>query len=545
MAQNKKYDYALPIGTILSGKENSYHIEEVLGQGGYGITYKVWSIIKNGQIPVKVPFAIKEHFVNGRCHRAADGVTVEYSQEAAEDVEESLKDFVKEGRLLNKICQSDDEAVRYVVPVNEVIEANNTAFYVMQYLEGGSLRDMVIGNHGGLPEAMAVSLIKPIARAVDYIHQNQILHMDIKPGNIVMHKNLLNGQDEPVLIDFGVSLHFNKKGGLTTMHTSIGRTEGFSPIEQYGAIETFMPQIDVYALGATLYYLLTGKIPLSAFNITPSAIDANLPLNVSERTRTAIKHAMEKEHHFRTKSASTFLWELENDLKPAASVEIDSNMTVKKKVTPKSGLKHNKNSALPVLMKRLISGVVGNAKRIGIALLLLVVVFGIYMLASSIGSSKKDSINAFDESLIENMNSQEVQDPVEESLTPTNQVTNEEPQPKTENTTIQEEKPANDKTKEKPNSQQSESKVDKKPEKQEKTELKPLTDAELFAKAKSANDWSTIESLGNKGFSPAYYVLALHYWNIGNAGLCKKWAQKAVNAGVQVEAAKRLLSETE
>lgn len=77
--------YILPIGTILTGGQNSYHVEEVLGQGGYGITYKVWAVTKDGQIPVKVPFAIKEHFVNGRCHRAADGVTVEYSQEAAED----------------------------------------------------------------------------------------------------------------------------------------------------------------------------------------------------------------------------------------------------------------------------------------------------------------------------------------------------------------------------------------------------------------------------------------------------------------------------
>ena len=161
MANNKDYKYTLPIGTKLRGREYTYHIEDVLGQGGYGITYKVWAIIKNGQIPVKVPFAIKEHFVNGRCHRAADGMTVEYSQEAAEDVEESLKDFVKEGRLLNKICQADDEAVKFIVPVNEVIEANNTAYFVMQYLEGGSLRRMVL-NSGAMMEERALTLIKPI-----------------------------------------------------------------------------------------------------------------------------------------------------------------------------------------------------------------------------------------------------------------------------------------------------------------------------------------------------------------------------------------------
>jgi len=180
MVNSKKYEYTMTIGTKLKGAK-TYHIEEVLGQGGYGITYKVWAVTKEGQIPVKVPFAIKEHFVNGRCHRVADGVTVEYSQEAAEDVEESLKDFIKEGRLLNRICQTDDEAVRYIVPVNEVIEANNTAYFVMQYLEGGSLRKMVLANQGGLPEENALALIKPIVRAVNFIHRHKVLHMDNHP----------------------------------------------------------------------------------------------------------------------------------------------------------------------------------------------------------------------------------------------------------------------------------------------------------------------------------------------------------------------------
>lgn len=342
MVSNKKYEYTLSIGTKLQGAK-TYHIEEVLGQGGYGITYKVWAVTKEGRIPVKVPFAIKEHFVNGRCHRAADGVTVDYSQEAAEDVEESLKDFVKEGRLLNKICQVSDEAVRYIVPVNEVIEVNNTAYFVMQYLEGGSLRRMVL-NSGALPEEKALALIKPIVRAVDFIHRHKVLHMDIKPENIVMHRNLLTGQDEPVLIDFGVSLHFNKKGGLTSKHTSFGHTEGFSPIEQYGAVETFAPWIDVYALGATLYYLLTGKTPPKAFDMTPDDVDKNLPPEVSKRTKAAIKHAMTKDYHDRTQSASTFLWELENDYEPVVrkapdfqkDVE-DTNVTVKKKVVQTKG----------------------------------------------------------------------------------------------------------------------------------------------------------------------------------------------------------------
>ncbi len=323
---DKVYEFPLPIGTVITGEvmPNSngeryqYHVESVLGQGGFGITYKVWCIVRNGQIRIRTNFAIKEHFVKGRCHRGSDGVTVEYSQEAAADVEDSLKDFIKEGRLLQSICQVKDpndsrnKGYQNIVPVNEVIEVNNTAYFVMQYLDGGSLRDMILNSGTGMVEEKALSLMVPVCQAVSYIHSHGILHMDIKPENIVMRRNLITTQEEPVIIDFGVSLHFDKKGSLTTKHTSFGRSEGFSPVEQYGAIESFQPKIDVYALGATLFYLLVGKTPPSAFNVTPDYIEKSIPSNVSERTRKAILHAMAKDSHYRTPSADVFITELED-----------------------------------------------------------------------------------------------------------------------------------------------------------------------------------------------------------------------------------------
>lgn len=544
MSNNQKqYTFTLPVGTILTGGQNSYQIEEVLGQGGYGITYKVWAIIKNGQIPVKVPFAIKEHFVNGRCHRAADGITVEYSQEAAEDVEESLKDFVKEGRLLNKICQADDEAVRYIVPVNEVIEANNTAYFVMQYLEGGSLRRMVL-NSGAMTEERALTLIKPIARAVDFIHHHNVLHMDIKPENIVMHRNLMTGQEEPVLIDFGVSLHFNKKGGLTSKHTSFGHTEGFSPIEQYGAVETFAPWMDVYALGATLYYLLTGKTPPSAFSITSDIIDTNLPLTVSQRTRTAIKYAMAKDYHDRTQSASTFLWELENDYEPIVEETsdgqkdvVDTNMTVKKKPVQTEGT--NPQPPVPPIPSRKWIRLLA----VGIAL---VAILGAYLkfgpkssqnvinpddsmhelwIADSIEKARKDSI-AMEEAKIQRARQDSIDRAHRDSV----------------RKSIMEEAAPQQETANKP---PKESKAEAKPDKKAKPEPKQkvLSDAEVFAKAKASGDWATIEALGNKGYSSAYYELARHYYKDDpNEDKCRKWANKAVSAGIQVEEAKIFLN---
>lgn len=324
--EKKTFEFTLPVGTILTGdvmpngngEHYQYHVESVLGQGGFGITYKVWCIVKNGQIRTRTFFAIKEHFVKGRCHRAKDGVTVEYSQEAATDVEDSLKDFVKEGRLLQSICQVGNpkdlrnRGYQNIVPVNEVIEANNTAYFVMEYLDGGCLRDMIQKTGTGMSEEKALSLMVPICQAVSYIHGHGILHMDIKPENIVMRRNLVTMLEEPVLIDFGVSLHFDKKGSLTTKHTSFGRSEGYSPIEQYGEIKKFQPQIDVYALGATLLYFLSGKTPPSAFNITSDYIEKNIPSSVSDRTRKAIIHALAKDSTKRTPSAEAFISELAN-----------------------------------------------------------------------------------------------------------------------------------------------------------------------------------------------------------------------------------------
>ena len=518
----KKYVFTLPVGTILTGGQNSYHIEDVLGQGGYGITYKVWTIIKNGQIPVKVPFAIKEHFVNGRCHRAADGVTVEYSQEAAEDVEESLKDFVKEGRLLNKICQVSDEAVRYIVPVNEVIEVNNTAYFVMQYLEGGSLRRMVL-NGGALPEEKALALIKPIVRAVDFIHRHKVLHMDIKPENIVMHRNLLTGQEEPVLIDFGVSLHFNKKGGLTSKHTSFGHTEGFSPIEQYGAVESFAPWIDVYALGATLYYLLAGKTPPKAFDMSLDDVDKNLPPEVSKRTKAAIKHAMTKDYHDRTQSASTFLWELENDYEPVDTITskeqknvADTNVTVKKKVA------HTGDITPPTLVPP-------TPKRKWFWLLAAcVVLVALFVVFKAIPNGTTDA----DQPIPNDTTAANKQDTVhhgkeegiEDTLTPV---------VKDQVDTKASVNPSEKEVKSDGNSGQSQngSKAEKKSETTEsKRENIPVDNESRYQEAVSTNNKTVIKELAAKGYAKAYSKVANIYLKEGRYSDADNYARRALGS---------------
>lgn len=308
-----EHKFTLPKGTILRHKtglikseERTYTIENVLGQGGFGITYLASSTISIGNTIHKVFFAIKEFFVQKQCYRENGETTMRFSPAAKEDVEECRKEFIAEARRLNIICHD----TRNIVNVNEVFEANNTAYYVMEYLDGSNLRNMISQNGGALPEKKAIDFLLPIAEAISMIHEkHQLLHCDISPDNIMLRRHE-DGTLEPVLIDFGESLHFNSKGNLTTTHTGQGVKDGFSPQEQYGGIKQFDPRIDVYALAATMYYLVVGRVPKSALEITPEDIENSLPSGLSASLCSAIKHGMEKNKKNRTTTVKDFIYEL-------------------------------------------------------------------------------------------------------------------------------------------------------------------------------------------------------------------------------------------
>ena len=322
MSNDKEYKYALSKGKILKGGKYAYCIDSVLGQGGYGFTYKVSFKTKIGNIPVTLYFAVKELFVKGHCYRGADGLSMEYSEASAPEVKESLRDFITEGNRLAQFCKHDT----HIVNVNEVFEANNTAYYVMEYLEEGDLRKKVLDNRGALPEAQALSYVLPVAEAVSYLHGEHMLHMDIKPENIVIRKGTDGNHDEPVLIDFGVSLHFNKKGELTSKHDSVGVSFGYSAPEQHEGIFHFAPEIDVYSLGATLYYLLTGKSPQSPSDMQPDYIRRTLPQTVSNQVREAIVHALRYNKSERTKTVADFIHELTYKEEPKKDPEIPAEL---------------------------------------------------------------------------------------------------------------------------------------------------------------------------------------------------------------------------
>jgi len=304
MVTQKQYKYSLPIGHKLQGGENDYVIEEVLGKGGYGVTYKVKATVFVKKIPFDVHFAVKEYFPD-ICSREADNATIKIPETKHDEIVDGIKDFINEGRKLQDVCDLNPN----IVNVNEVFEANGTAYYVLEYLEGGDLRKMVKNNGKPLTEQQMLDVITPIGSAVQCLHDNHILHLDIKPDNIVMRRKS-DGTEEPVLIDFGIAVHFGNDDMPTSKTPSQGISPGYSPIEQYSPVKKFEPRIDVYSFAATCLYLLTGKDPMEAFDMTPVTLRNEIPQTVSPHIAQALAHAMSKDKHDRTNSVDEMIREM-------------------------------------------------------------------------------------------------------------------------------------------------------------------------------------------------------------------------------------------
>ena len=300
-----EYEFALPIGAQLKSPDLTYVVVETLGYGSFGITYKVSSTIMVNNVPITTFFAVKEHFMKG-CYRDTDGCTMVSAPSIKKDVELSRKDFIIEAKRLNKMSGMSPN----IVKVNEVFEYYGTAYYVMQYLDGGEMSEH-LEKEGALSEAQSLAIIRPIAEAVKLIHKERLLHLDIKPGNIVLMTDPSTGNQYPVLIDFGIAKHFSSTGAPTSSISAKGASNGYAPQEQYSEVNHFAPEIDVYALGATLLHFLSGEQPKNAFDITPEDINAMLPDAVSNRTRKAILAAMESKKTQRTPTVAAFLESLE------------------------------------------------------------------------------------------------------------------------------------------------------------------------------------------------------------------------------------------
>lgn len=318
------FPQALPTGTLLRGSANSYRIERVLGSGGFGITYLASTTLSVDGISVKAHFAIKEHFPKDLCSREPDGMVYCHTNNS-ERVEATLKDFVTEARRLRKIAAATSN--QNIVKVREVFEANGTAYYVMEYLEGPTIAQYV-ASHGAFDEAGALTIMQPILHAAEHLHANSITHLDIKPANIVLCSDGDSGM-RPVLIDFGLAKHYDAYGMATSTINTIGCSKGYAPLEQYAGLRKFSPQSDVYALAATLLFMLSGQTPPHAEDITPQHIAGMLyGTGVSAEIVRAIQHGMAYSRADRTASATQLIRELGSvacEVQPDASPETISH----------------------------------------------------------------------------------------------------------------------------------------------------------------------------------------------------------------------------
>ena len=312
-----------PNTTLQGGK---YRIERVLGQGGFGNTYVGY----NTEFEETV--AIKEFFMKGVTER--DETTRAVSVSNAENVqqfEEQREKFKKEARRLRKLKNE------HIVKVHDLFEENGTAYYVMDFIDGESLAESMKRKGQSFSETEVRSILPQILEALREVHQNEIWHLDLKPGNIMMEKS-----GNAYLIDFGASKQIRANGSMTTS-TALCYTPGYAPNEQIGQMyDRFGPWTDIYALGATIYNLLTNKKPPMAIDIEEDEEEAfDFPNSISEDMRKLVVWMMQPKRKARPQNVDGLfdMLKVDQTVKEKPPVEPKPEPKSRQKSTQKASAK--------------------------------------------------------------------------------------------------------------------------------------------------------------------------------------------------------------
>jgi serine/threonine protein kinase len=296
----------LPVHTKLQA--DHFVIDEVLSQGGFGITYGATDTRLNRAV------AIKEFFPHG-CVR--QGLLVHPSgSEPVASFDKAKAKFIEEARALAQFHHPN------IVQVHTFFLENNTAYMVMEYLRGRTLGQLV-NEQGKIEEANAVAYITTVGQALAEVHKANLVHRDVKPDNIMVCEN-----GRTVLIDFGLTKQevANMYGTRPLTGSSATGTDGYAPIEQYSRSSLATPSTDIYALGATLYFVLTGRVPPAvtervAGTLVPPIQHFNS--EVGRATTDAVMWAMEMQATHRPQTSTAFLAKLTANQSPSASAKVN------------------------------------------------------------------------------------------------------------------------------------------------------------------------------------------------------------------------------
>ncbi|MBD5296302.1 MAG: protein kinase [Bacteroides sp.] len=485
MSKDKLTSGALPIGTVLHSPSCDYIVIAVLGAGGFGITYRV-TRQSDGRI-----LALKEYFPDKLCERG-DGNTMSYLKTNAQTIETGLKDFITEAGRLDKQNISHPN----IVKIEEVFNANDTAYYAMEYIDGRNLYQYVKANHGRpMSVEQVLSVMRPVLQAISVLHKNKLTHLDLKHENIILTTED-DGSMRPVIIDFGQSKHYDKKGKATSQLTNAGCSEGFAPPEQYHGLTKFTPQADVYALCATMLYLLSGKQPIKSSDMSATVITSTLPADTPQRIKDALINGMRRDMDDRIQSVEQLAEALGIDI---SSQDREGNVT---------RLLNLKTSA-SFDPKKLIKPAIAVAILAALGL-------GTWLISSRFLNSPASELPTDSTAVLPS------------DSTPTDLPA------LAEGTTMVAESVENNSI---------DQDVDSKAElKDESKDQKNLTDEEKFQKASKANDLSGMLALAKSGYVKAYYPLARMYYNRKDTGQAEAWANKAIAANVDKANAQSLIA---
>ena len=233
------FPYALRPNTILHGK---YLIGRVLGQGGFGITYVGFDLA------LEMKVAVKEYFPQGLAGRSGSSSQLVWNKTQLEagQAEQGVKAFLKEARQMAKL-----DSLPAIVRVRDTFPDNGTAYIVMDFVEGETMKVRLLKT-GPMKFEHCIAFLEPLMQSLDSMHANELIHRDISPDNIMVQPD-----GTPCLLDLGAAKDLS---GNSSLSTQMVMKKGFSPLEQYTTGGNIGPWTDVYAMSATIYYAVTGRL---------------------------------------------------------------------------------------------------------------------------------------------------------------------------------------------------------------------------------------------------------------------------------------------